>query len=418
MPPESSGAAGWDPGGGDFHAPGYTPERAQPGRCVAVSDPPDRAGTPSWSSCGQGTHAESQTDMQTLATHSPFDNIRFELRYVPSQRDAQTLVEEETLCDDELEEDYPGAHFSFPNPDHFLYGGHEFFQTPTDLRAFMQPEYIYEQPPPVPPTHQPYASPLTSAPLTPTATVGTRFTITVDLDALPVEYMEPTFLPDYSFRHVQYKIFTTPPSQKPSASPPLPYRLCDTARCPLLDWSRTNHSTPLHPPTKEARGGPKGSSGAGPTGSTTRTTMRLLTTSVKLDPAVPSLFNEQQGMASAARSGMMFAQAVWQPVAFEQYIGGRQNKTCSIKLARPPRKKLKEKMTNTPKRLHLDMDARWQAPFSTWILRGQHASPAERGVDASESGDSEEEVDLGSDGAFPSQHCGFDSDDGLTLWGD
>ena len=197
MPPESSGAAGWDPGGGDFHAPGYTPERAQPGRCVAVSDPPDRAGTPSWSSCGQGAHAESQTDMQTLATHSPFDNIRFALRYVPSQRDAQTLVEEETLCDDELEEDYPGAHFSFPNPDHFLYGGHQFFQTPTDLRAFMQPEYIYAQPSD-PPPHQPYASPLTSSSpprmdVPPSsATVGTRFTITVDLDALPVESMEPT----------------------------------------------------------------------------------------------------------------------------------------------------------------------------------------------------------------------------------
>jgi hypothetical protein len=98
--------------------------------------------------------------------------------------------------------------------------------------------------------------------------------------------------------------------------------------------------------------------------------MRHLTTSVKLDPAVLSFFNEQQGVASAARSGMMFAQAVWQPVAFEQCIGGRQSKTCSIKL-RPPRKKLKEAATNTPKRLDLDMDARWQAPFSTWILRGQ-----------------------------------------------
>jgi len=82
--------------------------------------------------------------MQTPATHSPFDNIRFALCYVPSQRDAQTLVEEETLCDDEMKEDYPDAHFSFPNPDHFIHGEHEFFQTPTDLYAYMQPEYIYE----------------------------------------------------------------------------------------------------------------------------------------------------------------------------------------------------------------------------------------------------------------------------------
>tara|TARA_B110000971_G_scaffold211485_1_gene239819 strand:- start:308 stop:949 length:642 start_codon:yes stop_codon:yes gene_type:complete len=155
--------------------------------------------------------------MQTLATHSPFDNIRFELCYVPSQRDAQTLVEEETLCDDEMKEDYPDAHFSFPNPDHFIHGEHEFFQTHTDIYAYMQPEYIYEQPPPVPPTHQPYASPLTSAPLTPTATVGTRFTITVDLDALPVEYMEPTFLPDHSFRHVQSRYS---PLRLPKSHPP------------------------------------------------------------------------------------------------------------------------------------------------------------------------------------------------------
>ena len=144
--------------------------------------------------------------------------------------------------------------------------------------------------------------------------------------------------------------------------------------------------------------------------------MRHSTLSDKLDPAMSSFSEMHQGVASAARSGMMLAQAVWQPVAFEQCIGDRQSKTCSIKL-RPPRKKLKEAASNTPKRLDLDMEARWQTPFSTWILRGQHVSPAERGVDASESGDSEE-VDLGCDGAFPPQHCGFDSDDGLTLWGD
>jgi hypothetical protein len=54
------------------------------------------------------------------------------------------------------------------------------------------------------------------------------------------------------------------------------------------------------------------------------------------------------------------------------------------------------------------------------MLRGPHVPPAEGGVDASESGDSEE-VDGGiggCDGAFPPQHCGYDSDDGPTLWGD
>ena len=54
-------------------------------------------------------------------------------------------------------------------------------------------------------------------------------------------------------------------------------------------------------------------------------------------------------------------------------------------------------------RLDLDIDARWQTPFSTWMLRGPHVPPAEGGVDASESGDSEE-VDwgiCGCDGTFP-----------------
>jgi hypothetical protein len=40
-----------------------------------------------------------------------------------------------------------------------------------------------------------------------------------------------------------------------------------------------------------------------PTGTTSSTAMRHLTVSVKLDPAVLSFFNEQQGVASEARAG-------------------------------------------------------------------------------------------------------------------